>query len=516
MKRIILLISFLFAVIILSAQEVKIDLKFENLKNNEVILGHHLSSQLVPDDTIRLDAKGNGSLIMDEKYPGGMYFLFLPNKTYFDFILDTDQQFTIIGDTTDFIHTVSFKGSEENTVFQDYQKKFRLASSEQQSLYEEREANKGNKEKIKEIDQKIENLTIKMEALFDEVIETYPDLFFTKFLKATRRVEVPKTITNKKEQYYYFRNHFFDNFDISDARLLRTPIYEGTIDMYIDKVVMQHPDTLIFEVDKLIQKSRSDDELFRFMMVHLHNKYASSQIMAHENVYVHLADKYYIPEASWSDPQFISDLKNKIKNRKKCLIGNKALDIQFRFIPSDSLLINELILAHDKMKADGMKINESEADSSVKIQLQIELLKEFFYTFEETGSLYESDAEFTILWFWTPDCSHCKKETPVFYEKYIELNLKEKNVEVISIFMQKDIIEWKEFCKNNDDWMKFLKKHSFSEWKNVWNPFDLFRRNYDITSSPVLYLLDKDKTIIAKKIGYEQALEILEQELKNE
>jgi hypothetical protein len=109
MKRIILLISFLFAVIILSAQEVKIDLKFENLKNNEVILGHHLSSQLVPDDTIRLDAKGNGSLIMDEKYPGGMYFLFLPNKTYFDFILDTDQQFTIIGDTTDFIHTVSFK-----------------------------------------------------------------------------------------------------------------------------------------------------------------------------------------------------------------------------------------------------------------------------------------------------------------------------------------------------------------------------------------------------------------------
>ena len=51
------------------------------------------------------------------------------------------------------------------------------------------------------------------------------------------------------------------------------------------------------------------------------------------------------------------------------------------------------------------------------------------------------------------------------------------------------------------------------EWTNVWNPFDMFRRNFDIQSSPVLYVLDKEKKIIAKRISYEQAIEMIESEL---
>jgi len=54
------------------------------------------------------------------------------------------------------------------------------------------------------------------------------------------------------------------------------------------------------------------------------------------------------------------------------------------------------------------------------------------------------------------------------------------------------------------------------EFENTWNPFDRFKANYAIDSSPTLYLLDENKKIIAKKIGYEQAFEIIENELKNE
>jgi hypothetical protein len=43
-----------------------------------------------------------------------------------------------------------------------------------------------------------------------------------------------------------------------------------------------------------------------------------------------------------------------------------------------------------------------------------------------------------------------------------------------------------------------------------------FRAHYDISSTPVLYLLDNEKKIFAKKIGVEQLTEILTAQKKNE
>ncbi len=514
MKRLFLFTLILNSAYVLFSQGHQIDIKILNLKNAEVILGHHFNDQLIPDDTIKLNAKGEGSFKGQEVFPGGMYLLFLPNKSYFDFMLDKDQSFLITSDTIDFDKTLSFKGSDENVIFNDYRIMLNEKGKQIDELSKEKDANKGNPDKISEIDQKMNILREEMNKYYHSLLNEKPDLFFTKFLKATRSVEIPATITNNKEQYYYYRNHYFDNFDVSDPRLLRTPIYEATVDRFLDQVLMQVPDTLIQETDKLIEKSRSNDELFRYMLVHLFNKYASSQMMTHENVYVHIADKYYIKEAKWSDPEFISDLKDKIAKRKLCLVGNKALNIEYVLLPEDTLKINDLILKNQKLKADGMLVEKSDADSLVQYNLKVELLKDFFNLFTENSNLYAHKNTFTILWFSTPDCSHCKKETPEFYKLYKEKKLKEKNVEVISVFMQKDITEWKRFAENNDDWLKFINKHEMFDWQNVWNPFDAFRRNYDINSSPVLYLLDKDMKIIAKRIGYEQAIEIIEAELK--
>ena len=134
MKKIILPLMFVVMTFNMYSQAYKIDVTFNNLKNQELIIGHHFNSQLIPDDTIKLDNKGYGVFKGNEAFPGGMYFFFLPNKTYFDFLLDDDQQFSVIGDTFDFVNTVSFKGSEENTIFIEYQKNFRDASIRQNDL----------------------------------------------------------------------------------------------------------------------------------------------------------------------------------------------------------------------------------------------------------------------------------------------------------------------------------------------------------------------------------------------
>jgi len=516
MTKIFISIALILSSLLSSSQGTKIEVKIKNLKNQQVILGHHFSSQLIPDDTITLNNRGVGTFIKEEAHPGGMYFLFLPNKNLFDFILDKDQDFTIIADTFNFTENVRYIGSDENIVFSNYQKERANVVKKQGLLSKDLEANKDDEKKSQDIKIKMTELVENMNTFHNNTIKENPNLFFTKFLIATRRPEVPKTITDKKEQYFWFRHHYFDNFDVSDPRLLRTPIYNNTIDTYVEKVLMQHPDTLIPEVDMLIEKSRTNHELFRNMLVNLFKKFASSQIMTAENVYVHIADKYYIKESDWSDQKYLDQLKVKVSHKKRCLIGNTAYNINYSIAPSDTVELIRFMAENDKIKDKGIEIEKNDADSLVKYSLKVEILQDYFNEFKKTEALQDVAADYTILWFWTPSCSHCRKDTPKFYEMYLEKNMKSKNVEVITIYSTKDITDWKKFSKEVKDWLAFLKKHKFDEWTNAWNPFDRFKVNYDIESSPVLYLLDKDKKIIAKKIKYEQAFEIIENEMKTE
>ena len=160
---------------------------------------------------------------------------------------------------------------------------------------------------------------MRLQKKTEDVIKANPNFFFSKFLKATLEVKIPESITDRQVQYYYYRNNYFNYFDYKDKRLLRTPLYESKLDYYLDKVLPQIPDTLISEVDILINSTRHDKELFRNMLVHLFNKYTKSQLMGAENVLVHIAEKYYIPEAEWSDQEFIDELKTKVARKKACI-----------------------------------------------------------------------------------------------------------------------------------------------------------------------------------------------------
>ena len=65
-----------------------------------------------------------------------------------------------------------------------------------------------------------------------------------------------------------------------------------------------------------------------------------------------------------------------------------------------------------------------------------------------------------------------------------------------------------------DKWIAFMDNHHFS-WIDVAD-FDFrspFRELYDISSTPKVFLLDKDKKIIAKQIGDEQLDEVLKRRL---
>ncbi len=455
----------------------EIKVKIHGLKDTSIILGHHFATMMNADDTIKLDKNGSGVFKGKKELPKGMYIIFLPSKTYFDFLVGDNQKFSVENDTSDLFKKIKFSGSKENQIFYDYQYLLSSKRDEMKKLQEQRK--NASTDEGKKIAEQMKAIDKDVKAYKEKVLKDNPNTFVVKFIKATQDIEVPDApkdvngkITDSTFQYRYYRAHYFDNFDISDPAMLRTPLYEEKILTFIDKVIPQEPDSIDAAVDFLIAKSRTSPELFRYMLVTLFNHYAQSQIMGFDAVTVYIANKYYLKEATWSDTAYITKLKSQVASIEPLLLGKTAPDIKLVYVPAD----------HFKAAADSLPMKKNP------------YVGDFFM-------LSSIKANYIILYFWEADCSHCKKETPIMYDVYEKM--KNKGVAVISINLL--------FGEDGKvKWIDFVNEHKLYDWINAWNPYDYkFKEQYDVKSTPTIYILDKDLKILAKRIGPEQCEEII-------
>jgi thiol-disulfide isomerase/thioredoxin len=474
---------FLFIILIISvfhihSQSYKIQIRLKDFPNDTIILGHRFNASFVSKDTAVLDSQGNGIFSGKESLPQGMYLLYLPNKNFFDLLISDDQDFFVENDTLDFVNHIIIKGSDENIAFYDYQRYLQKQSQKAREI-QDRMKITTNKNDSASLKKELDLLNDEVMNYIHKVISDNQGTYFGKFIQSLQDVVVPDppvdengTIIDSSFQYRYYKNHYWNNFDLSDVRLLRTPFYEQKLMNYIEHVVYQIPDSLIKEVDMLIEKSRTDPQLFRYMLITLFNYYAKSQIMGMDAVYIHIAEKYYIPEATWSDKEFIDKLKERVEKSKPTLIGQIAPDFQLVNLPAE-----HFIAAAD--------------DETLK---KDPYLGTFF-------NLHDIKADYIILFFWEADCGHCKTATPELYKVY--QSLKDKNVKVVAV----NLLGGEE---GKVKWINFVNEHGLYDWINCWNPYDFgFKTIYDIATTPALFILDKDKKILAKRITPEQAGQII-------
>jgi thiol-disulfide isomerase/thioredoxin len=467
------------------AEGYEINFSIPSLKGDTLVLGHRFNASFVPQDTIITDSKGSGVFSGKDHLPEGMYLVFLPNQTFFDLLIGNDQSFNFETDTGDYLANMKIMGSVDNEAFYAYQLYLKESREKAQAL-QARISAATNAADSASSRESLDQLNASVQDHIKDLISSNQDNFFGVFLKALQEVKVPdpplgadgKPI-DPAFRYKYYKAHYFDNFDFTDVRLLRTPFYEQKIMTYIEKIAFQSPDSLIADVDMLIEGSRSDPQLFRYMLITLFNHFAKSQIMGMDAVYIHIADMYYIPEAEWSDPEFITKLKERVEKSKPTLIGTKATDIQLVEVYSEHFI--------QSLEDEDLKKNP--------------YIGKFF-------QLYDIDAKYTILYFWESDCGHCKKATPVLYESY--KRLKSKGIEVVAV----NTLSGEE---GKVKWIDYINENGFYDWVNCWNPYDFTYKNiYDVLTTPQLFVLDSDKKIVAKRISPEQAEKIIESMLANE
>jgi thiol-disulfide isomerase/thioredoxin len=107
--------------------------------------------------------------------------------------------------------------------------------------------------------------------------------------------------------------------------------------------------------------------------------------------------------------------------------------------------------------------------------------------------------EYIVLFFWDIECGICKKEISELKTLYSESQF---DLEIFAISVNADLELWKKSLKEYD-----LKWVNVNGTRSVTEDFhDL----YDIHGTPAIYVLDRERKIIAKHLSADQVAGLLE------
>ncbi len=454
LKKIIIII-FVFCLQITLPAQYNIKVKINGYAESELYLGYHYGIKTFITDTIKTDKKGNGVFAGNEKLHGGIYFIAFPSMDYFDILIDKNQNFSLSVDTSDFLKTLQFENSKENTLFIEYRKKSIETRNKIDRLYAIMDKYKNNRDSVKQIKTRINNISNTFMKYKADLAIKNSSSFFAKILFSMSEPLTPKTDVSKLKDYHlnpdsvtnnfmynYYKNHYFDNFDFTDERLLYSAILPTKIHTFYTSVVSPHIDSLKLETAKLLAKAYSNDASYRFIIKYLLTIFESSGRLANDQLFVFVAENYLLNgDIDWMSKDFLKQLRLRVNSIKPNMAGKQAPNL----ILSDTA---------------GNQIN-----------------------------IHSINSNYLVLYFWDTKCDHCRNMTPIVHnivKKY------EGTVKFVAI------------CTDTDKkmWMNYINKEKLYDWVNAYDPEN--KNNiislYDIYKTPRIYLLDHKKTIIAKDI----------------
>ncbi len=471
MKRIFLPLLCTLFIGQVKSQSFKVTLKAPGYKSGIAFLTYHSGKNLNIEDSAAMNINGIALFEAKRKLQPGIYAMVLPGKTKMvDFFVDKEQIISITVDTTDLLNKTIVTGSKENILFQQYQKymavkgkawevertAYSQSTTKQDSVLHETNYNKINKE---------------LNDYRDNIIKTQPTSMLATVLNAMKETPLPhlqpKNHTDSLDNYYFYKKHYWDGVTFMDDRIIRSPFFIPKFEKYYREVVVQHPDSIIKESGYQLLLARSSPEMYKFLLNWLTDEYINPKYMGQDAVFVHLFEKYHSKGlTSWLNTKQMETISRRAYMLMANLIGAKAADLEM-------------------LDTSGV-----------------------------ATPLYSVNADYTIVCFWDPNCGHCKEEVPKLDSIY-HASWKQHGVKMYGVLSA----DSKEDVKHL--WTKYIREHNIGEWINVYQSKEMekaeaaaqkpsYRQLYDVTLTPTLYLLDKDKNIIGKKLTWQQLDEILQ------
>jgi thiol-disulfide isomerase/thioredoxin len=476
--------------------DIKVNIK--NMKSKTLYLAKYfLDKQYIADTCIskksgEFEFKGKAS-DLDK----GMYFLALeaPNneKTkLFDFIINENLSFTITSDSLKMMENLKFIGSKENEDFIAYGK-FMNDKYMSYENYKKTVENDANKDKL--LQDKGVQLGKDIKKFQTEFVKTRANTFLANIININDEPEVPEIKdkagkTDSLGRYIYYVNHYWDQLNLADYKLLFTPnMFQPKLVKYIDNVLIQSPDTLIKYMDIIINRSKADKDMFKYLVNWAAYHAEGHKIMGMDKWFVHLVNQYHKKGLTpWYEKKTLDKIIERSEILEPLIIGNKIPDLLYMDTTSIGFL--------KKAGFDTARTSES-------------MTKVYYKNAQEATkylkSMYQIDADYTVLIFYATDCGHCQKEMPIVADEYDKIVKDKMSAKILTLYSKHEYNEWK----------KFIKEKNMSQLINGIEgiPINDLQKKFDVFTTPVIYIINKEKKIIAKRMDASKIHEIIKRDM---
>lgn len=478
MKRIVLILTgFICCSAAIAQTGYEIKVTFKPYKKQYIYLGHYFGKSYPIIDSAMLNDKSEAVFKGNKKLQGGIYLIGYPGKSgFFEMLVDKQQRFSVMADTATIKSGIKFINSPDNVLFSSYQQHM-VVKGKEIAATQDQLKKAANKNDSTALTNKLIKLDKEVTDYREGLIKKDPKNILSTLLTAMRepiltgRLKEPKNKVDSTDSYNFYKNHYWDGINFWDGRMAYTTILEDKIDKFFEQLVIPQQDSVIKELDRMLGPASISEEMTRFLLVKFVNRYLNQKYMWEDAVFVHLFEKYFSQKTySWLTDKGMKTITDRAYSLMANIMGSPAADIE---LPDSSGVVK---------------------------------------------SLYQLDASFTIVVFWDPTCGHCKEVLPKVDSFYLA-KWKAAGIKVYAVAKETD--------GTKKDWTNFINEQHLKEWTHVYyskaddkarteSGIPGYSQLYDVLTFPTLYLLDKDKRIIAKKLTYQQIDEIWKLKTKNQ
>ena len=444
------------------------EIKFKsNCTEGFAYLTYYFGNNLNIEDSAAINSSGEAIFKKEKVLPGGIYaVVYNDKKTSTEFLIDKQQTISIVADMAKPAEAI-ITGSDENVLFRQYQ----LFVNEQgQKLNQERRLYSEAKTAADSIlhEKNYAALNKQLNDYRLKIVTEKPTAMMSVLLDAMKASPTPEkqpvTRQDSLDNFQFYKSHYWDGISFMDGRIVRTPFFLPKLERYYRDVLAGMPaDSLIKDIDYKLLLARTAPEMYKLLLNWFTDEYINPKYMGQDAIFVHLFEKYHSKGLTpWLNETQMKSITTRAYMQMSNLVGNIAANM------------------------------------------------EMLNTADKPTNLYDVKADYILVLFWDPNCGHCKEELPHIDSIY-QAKWKQQNVKIYAVLTE----------DNHPLWINYLKEHNLNDWVNVYQTAAMrkeeqdagkisYRQLYDVIMTPTLFLLDKDKRIIGKKLTWQQLDELMD------
>jgi len=458
MKRTALLLAILTGLAATAQAAYRIEATVAGAENVMVHLARYEGMHPTDIDSAKFNDKGAVVFASKATLPGGLYLLRFTtdNSQQIEFIVSGEPKFelTIFANTLNIEKSLKYSKSAENDGFKKFIDGQQRIGRKVQQLQQRYQQFQNNPDSIYSIQKQYDALMQEQRAHSEAITAEYRGTFLATLVRAVLEPEmpqfdVPENATNpdsiRQHQLMDFaKKHFFDNFDLTDARIINAPMLDNRMMIFFQQVMLREPaEDINSAIDELLARAQKTQPVYRFVLTWLYDRYTDSPIEGHHEVGMHLCN--FLSDSTtvtWLTDREKTKLKQNIRRYQLNPIGTVATDLTLQ-------------------TAEG-----------------------------EFKSLHKINAPITVLYFFNPGCGTCLMTTPVLHEMYEKY--REQGLEVFAVYPDKD----------STAWLKYVNEKGYTDWVNVWDAEGTagIYEKYSMHAIPQIYVLDENKVVRYKDI----------------